>query len=256
MDIRGYETGPIAAEAAFTSDFALPRDLPAARIVDLVETDRPAMDVRPGMRHKYLPLRFDPATAAPQVGGRYLFDTWPNVLAYDHFTTHELEFEPGVKFWDRPFFHGVVRHLWHVLGAHDFTPLATTHHVNRFERWTYRGPEAALRRAWPRIREAAAAAGLASAWLLFQPDQHQTALVTVRAKTPGTDPADTAARSISALELLPSLGRFLPDDLAKAFDRTSLILAQWLPRSRTLGGAASAHPWTPLYPAPSVVQPA
>ncbi|WIX75241.1 hypothetical protein QRX50_27300 [Amycolatopsis carbonis] len=171
MDICGYGPGPIAAEAAFTSDFALPGDLRVRQIADLVEADRPAMDARPGMRHKYLPWRFDPVAGAPQVGGRYLFDTWSNALGYEWFTAEDLEFEPGVKFWDRPFFHGVARHVWHVIGAHDFTALASTHHVNRFERWAYqaRDEEVALRRAWPLIREAAEEAGLSSAWLMVRP---------------------------------------------------------------------------------------
>ena len=80
MDIRGYETGPIKADAAFTADFAVPDDLPMQSLVDMVEIERHSMDVRPGMRHKYVPLRFDPATGARQVGGRYLFDTWDNAV--------------------------------------------------------------------------------------------------------------------------------------------------------------------------------
>ncbi|MYT29655.1 MULTISPECIES: hypothetical protein [unclassified Streptomyces] len=94
------------------------------RLVDLLEIERRSMDVRPGMRHKYTPLRYAPVTGAPQIGGRYLFDTWENVRDYEQFTSQELEFEPGVKFWDRPFFLGVDRRLWRVAGAEDFLPLA------------------------------------------------------------------------------------------------------------------------------------
>ena len=118
MDIRGYRTGPVRADAAFTSDFAIPDDIPMQNLVDMVEIERRSMDVRPGMRHKYTPLRFDPATGTRQVGGRYLFDTWENAVDYNTFTSKELEFEPGVKFWDRPFFLGVDRHIWRVTGAH------------------------------------------------------------------------------------------------------------------------------------------
>jgi hypothetical protein len=75
MDIRGYGTGPITADAAFTSDFAIPDDIPMQSLINMLEIERRSMDVRPGMRHKYTPLRFDPATGARQVGGRYLFDT-------------------------------------------------------------------------------------------------------------------------------------------------------------------------------------
>jgi hypothetical protein len=108
MDIRGYGTGPITADAAFTSDFAIPDDIPMQHLVDMVEIERRSMDVRPGMRHKYMPLRFDPASGARQVGGRYLFDSWHDAVDYNTFTSEDLEFEPGVKFWDRPFFLGVT----------------------------------------------------------------------------------------------------------------------------------------------------
>ena len=82
MEILGYETGPIACQAAFTSDFAVPTDMPVQQLVNNVENERPSMDGRPGMRHKYMPLRFDPATGAHQVGGRYLFDSWDDVVDY------------------------------------------------------------------------------------------------------------------------------------------------------------------------------
>ena len=103
MDILDYDTGPILCQAAFTADFAVPTDLPIQQLVNIIENERPSMDVRSGMRHKYTPLRFDPATGAHQVGGRYLFDKWDNVVDYVRFTS-ELESEPGEKFWDRPFF--------------------------------------------------------------------------------------------------------------------------------------------------------
>jgi hypothetical protein len=164
MDVRCHGTGPITADAAFTSDFAIPDDIPMQNLVNMVEIERRSMDVRPGMRHKYMPLRFDPATGARQVGGRYLFDTWKNAVEYNTFTSKELEFEPGVKFWDRPFFLGVDRHIWRVTGAHDFTPLATTHYTNRFERWTYTGDnlERQLEQVWPIVLQNAGRQGLAS----------------------------------------------------------------------------------------------
>jgi hypothetical protein len=254
MDIRCYGTGPITADAAFTSDFAIPDDIPMQNLVSMVEIERRSMDVRPGMRHKYMPLRFDPATGARQVGGRYLFDTWENAVEYNTFTSKELEFEPGVKFWDRPFFLGVDRHIWRVTGAHDFTPLATTHFTNRFERWMYTGDnlERQLEQVWPIVRENAGRQGLASIWLLFQPEEMQIGILTVAAKADGRDPADAASRSVAALERTGSVGRFLPAELGveKVFDRTSLILAMWLPRSRLAGGAPSTYPAAPVHPLP------
>lgn len=256
MHIRGYETGPIQADAAFTSDFAIPDDIPMQRLVNMLEIERRSMDVRPGMRHKYTPLRFDPATGAHQVGGRYLFDTWENVVDYNEFTSKELEFEPGVKFWDRPFFFGVDRHIWRVTGAHDLTPLATTHHLSRLERWTYTGDdvERLLEQAWPAVRKDAERQGLASVWLLFQPEEKQIGILTVASKADGKDPAEAASRSITALEQMESSGRLLPAELGleKVFDRTSLILAMWLPESRLAGGSPSAYPNVPVHPLPQV----
>jgi hypothetical protein len=257
MDIRGYGTGPIAAAGAFTSDFAIPDEIPMQHLVDMLEIERRSMDVRPGMRHKYTPLRFDPATGARQVGGRYLFDTWANAVDYNTFTSTELEFEPGVKFWERPFFLGVDRHVWRVTGAYDFTPLAT-HYVNRFERWTYTGANAErlLEQVWPTVRETAGWQGLASAWLLFEPEEEQIGILTVAAKADGGDLADAASRSVTALQQIESAGRFLPAELGvqKVFDRTSLILAMWLPKSRLAGGAPSAFPAAPVHPLPRVAQ--
>ncbi|MEU8758651.1 hypothetical protein [Streptomyces sp. NPDC048659] len=258
MDIRGYETGPITAEAAFTSDFEIPGDLPVQKLVNMLEIERRSMDIRSGMRHKYTPLRYDAVTGEPQIGGRYLFDTWDDVLDYDRFTSEELEFEEGVKFWDRPFFLDVDRHIWRVTGAHDFTPLATTHHVNRFERWTYPGDAAEvaalLERAWPALRDAAEASGAASVWLMHQPEEKQIAVLTVAARVEAPTAEESANRSLAALAGMASPGRLLPEEIGatQVFDRTSLILAMWLPESRLLGGAPSHYPAAPVHPLPTV----
>lgn len=253
MEILGYDSGPIPCRAAFTSDFAVPADMPVQQLVNNVENERPSMDIRPGMRHKYMPLRFDPATRAHLVGGRYLFDSWDDVMNYLRFTSTELEFEPGVKFWDRPFFSGVDKHAWHVVGAHDFVPLPT-HYVSRLERFTYTGAGVAdrLAGAWPTIRDAAAAQGLASAWLLVQPNEDQIGIVTVAARVASADDTDTASRSLATLEHSDSLAQLLPRELAphKVFDRTSLNLSLWLPWSRNAGGVPSAFPTFPVHPLP------
>ncbi len=107
MNVAGYETGPIACQAPFIADFDVAADIPLSRLVSKVDTDRRRMDVRRGMRSKYVPLRFDPATGAHQIGGRYLFETWGDVLNYMRFTSQELEFDPGTKFWNRPFFSNI-----------------------------------------------------------------------------------------------------------------------------------------------------
>ncbi|MET8829033.1 hypothetical protein ABZX40_16170 [Streptomyces sp. NPDC004610] len=254
MDIRGYETGPIKAEAAFTSDFPLDDRYSTQTIVDMLERERPNMDIRPGMRHKYTPLRFDPATGVKYIGGRYLFDTWENVLDYDHFTNEELFPEPGVKFWSR--FPGVDKHYWKVTGAHDFKPMATAHHINRFERYSFGGDdvEALLAQAWPAIRDEAERQGLSSVWLMFQPSERQIGILTVAEKSADTDPATAVSQGLERLERLAPFGRLLPGalDTEQLMDRTSLIISSWLPESRALGGAHSSFDVSPPHPAPQI----
>ncbi|MEU8760070.1 hypothetical protein [Streptomyces sp. NPDC048659] len=254
MDVRGYKTGPIQAEAAFTSDFPLDDRYSTQDIVDMLERERPNMDIRPGMRHKYTPLRFDPATGVKHIGGRYLFDTWESVLDYDHFTNEELFPEPGVHFWSR--FPGVDKHYWKVTGAHDFKPMATAHHVNRFERYGYSGAdaEALLAQVWPAIRDEAESLGLSSVWLMFQPEEKQIGIITVAEKTGDADPADAVSKGLEYLEGLDPFGRLLPEQLGaeRLMDRTSLIISSWLPESRALGGAHSSFDVSPPHPKPQI----
>lgn len=84
----------------------------------MVEIERRTMDARP-------------STGTRQVGGVSVSSIPGRTPST---TTGSLEFEPSVKFWDRPFFLGVDRHLRRITGAHDFTPLAATHYTNRLER--------------------------------------------------------------------------------------------------------------------------
>jgi hypothetical protein len=73
MDVRGYPTGPIDAKGAFTSEIDLPPIIKPGPLNTVAEADRPHIVDQPGTRHKYLPLRHDPATGAISSGGRYLF---------------------------------------------------------------------------------------------------------------------------------------------------------------------------------------
>lgn len=251
MNILGYEIGPIACQAAFIADFDVDREIPVSRLVSKIDIDRRTMATRPGMRSKYVPLRFDPATGAHQIGGRYLFDTWESVIDYMRFTAEELEFEPGVKFWERPFFSNIDKRAWHVVGAHDFMPLVM-HYASRLERYGCSADSRKLEAAWPALRDAAQEEGLAALWMLRQPDEQQIGLLTVSAQLPGENEADRASRSLAALEQRASLIRHLSGDVMtpSLSDRSSLNLSLWVPRSPPLGGDASAFPTYPVHPLP------
>ena len=88
------------------------------------------------------------------------------------------------------FFIDVDKHARHVVGAYDFTPIST-HYAHRFERFVYTDETsiADLKPIWLEVLEAAGKVGVASGWLLFQPDEHQIGLVTVIAQVPADDHA-------------------------------------------------------------------
>jgi len=253
MTVLGYDTGPIACETALIIDFDVDASIPIEGVVSQMDSDRRTMAARAGMRMKYMPLRFDPATGAHQIGGRYLFDTWENMLDYMRFTSEELELEPGIRFWERRFFSNIDRRAMRVVGAHDFKPLPT-HYASRVERFELAGDATSenLRAAWPALRKAASRGDYAAVWLLTDSEARQVTLLTVVTALPGSDVTDRAASSLAALELAPSLSRYLNESVRPRalFDRSSLNLATWLPHSDARGGDACIFPTYPTHPLP------
>lgn len=257
MNVLGYEIGEIHAEAAMTSDIVLPRDLPFEQLNDYVEIERRSMDTYRGMNRKYTPIQYDTVTGGPICGGRYVFDTWENVQDYFRWTQEELEFEPGVKFWDRAMFQQVDKHIWKVIGAYDFTHV-DTHGVNRFERWTYTADavdaKRILKELWPQVQEQARQAGLGSVWLLDQPDEKMIAIMTSGATAREDNDVDAAQRAIAKLSGMTSLGALLPASLGATavFNRTSMVFSTWLPLSRQQKGAPAINQMSPPLPFPNV----
>lgn len=257
MNVLGYAIGEIHAEAAMTSDIVLPHDLPFDKLNDYVEIERRSMDIYRGMNRKYTPIQYDTVTGGTICGGRYVFDTWENVQDYFRWTQEELEFEPGIKFWDRAMFQQVDKHIWKVIGAHDFTHV-DTHGVNRFERWHYGADPAVVKEAltllWPQLREQARRAGLGSVWLLDQPDERQIAIMTSNATAHDDNDVPSAQHAVAQLANMPSLGALLPAHLGlrAAFNRTSMVFSTWLPLSRQQRGAPAINPMSPPLPLPAV----
>jgi hypothetical protein len=167
MDVRGYSTGPIDAKGAFTSEIDLPPMIKPGPLNTLAEADRLHLVSQPGMRHKYLPLRHDPATGAISSGGRYLFRGYEDATKYRDFLEAKVFPSEQTTFWKRPFFFNTVRFAWCVTGAYDLAPI-TTHDLTRFERYSVPNGnfEARLPDLFPAFVEAARRLNLAHVSLI------------------------------------------------------------------------------------------
>jgi len=256
MDVRGYPTGPIDAKGAFTSEIDLPPIVKAGALNTLVEEDRPYIVGLSGMRHKYVPLRHDPATGAISTGGRYLFRSYEDAIKFRDFL--EAKVFPGEQttFWKRPFFSNAIRFAWSVTGAYDLAPI-TTHDLNRFERYSVPDAEFEKRlpELFPAFLEAARRADLAHVSLMFQSECNLVGVLTAAAREGRQAPSfETLRLSAEALALRGSVSEARLTGLGarKIFDRTSLNLAVWLPLSEQAGGAPAIWPNSPPIPAPGV----
>lgn len=239
-----YDIGPIDAAGAFTGDFGIHPDAPAADIPDEIERDREIMTQQPGMRQKHVPIHLEPGTGRLFAGGRYLFDRYEDAEAYRRWVTTEFVVD-GVPFPDRAYFVKPRFLSWRVAGAWDFLPMER-HGGIRLQRWALpRGVgERRMRRVWSSIRRAAARAGLASAWLLFSEERREAALVTLTALGAPPEVAGDADREITAaLEGITG---------EKTFDRVDLVWTIWMPRA-VEGQPPSLWPNSPPLPAPALV---
>jgi hypothetical protein len=256
MDVRGYLTGSIDAKGAFTSEIDLPPIIKPGPLNTLAEADRPQMVDQPGMRHKYLPLRHDPATGAISTGGRYLFRSNKDAIKYRDFLEAKVFPSEPTTFWKRPFFMNTVRFAWRVTGANDLAAI-TTHDLSRFERYSVPDAkfEARLPELFPVFLEAARRLDLAHVSLMFQPEHCLVGVLTAAAREGRQASSFEAVRlSADALTLRGSVSEARLTELGarKIFDRTSLNLAVWLPLSEQAAGAPAIWPNSPPIPAPGV----
>lgn len=245
-----YATGPITAQGAFTGDFGISPDAPVHQIPGDIERDREVMVRQPGMLHKHLPVRIDPASGAAFSGGRYLFDTYENAEAYRRWVLDEFVVD-GVPFPQRSYFVDPVFLAWQVVGAHDFDPI-DTHAAIRFERWSLAGPGGRefLDELWAEARREARKRGLASVWMLYSGERGEAGLVTVAKRSADAAPGEVDGGSLALLgqrslgDAIEHAGRGTP-----VFDRTGLVWTLWLPRAAP-GEAPSLWPNSPPLPAP------
>jgi hypothetical protein len=256
MDVRGYPTGTIDAKGAFTSEIDLPPIIKPGPLNTVAEVDRPHLVDQPGMRHKYLPLRHDPATGDISSGGHYLFRGYEDATKYRDFLEAKVFPREQTTFWKRPLFIKTVRFAWRVAGAHDLAPI-TTHDLNRFERYSVPDAkfEARLPELFPAFLEAARRLDLAHVSLMFQAEHNLVGVVTTAAREGRQAPSlETVRLSTDALALRGSVSeaRLIELGARKSFDQTSLNLAVWLPLSEQAGGVAAIWPNSPPIPLPGV----
>ena len=256
-DVRGYQTGTIDAKGAFTSEIDLPASLRPVEINTRAEVDRPHMVDQPGMRHKYLPLRHDPATGALSSGGSYLFRRYEDAVKYRDFLEAKVFAGEQTTFWRRPFFSNTVRFAWRVIGAYDLATIAT-HDLIRFERYRVADGrlEARLPEVFPSFLEAARLLDLAHVSLMFQPEHNLVGVVTTATLEDRYETGFDIRHRTDGLPLRGSVSEARLSELGarKIFDRTSINLAIWLPLSEQAGGAAAIWPNSPPIPLPDVVQ--
>jgi len=250
--ILGYGLGEIDAQAGFTSNFWIDAPATLQDVVNLQETERRIMDERPGMQIKEVPCNYDTIIGQLQVGGYYLFNTWQDVLDYDRWTTSEYEVGPNKeKFWSRSIFKDVKRWNWKVIGAFNFA-LPDQQAISLFQRWTYTGEDAspALKALYPTIKDSARKDGIKAVWVFHHPADKMIGILRLASRDEKQHTVAAAHPSLASVEHLDSLDGLLETNLnvQRVFDRTSLLLAQWLPTSRRAGGLPQATPNFPVLP--------
>lgn len=111
-----------------------------------------------------------------------------------------------------------------------------------------------LAAVWPTMRDAGETQHLVSAWLLYQPDEHQIGIVTVAAKVAGTDEEDRRHGHLPR----SSTANHSPDTYRRNWLLTKSSTA---PASTCPGGcpgptdgAPSAFPTFPVHPLPCIVR--
>lgn len=240
-----YGVGPIDVKGAAFDDFRLTQHLPPQRAPALIERDRLIMAARPGFNRKLLPLRIEPDRGTAYSGGRYLFDTYENAVAFSRWVADEFAID-GVLILDRPDFAEVTTSVWRVVGAYDFKDIHTSQHAYRTEIWKLRGPSAIERfvNAWPALRDRAQDEDCSSLWALCNEATSTASLVTVVERAGAGRGTELDFVTIAALEQRQSYGTDWERQgwASKTFDRSHWVFTVWFPNT----GAADSKP--PLWP--------
>lgn len=254
MTTNGFSICTVPVEGCVTDRLTLTNALPADQVPDVIERDRVLMAARPGMHQKLLPMLAEPGADTVLSGGACLFDTVTNADRFASWVANDFELD-GVCFPDRAMFRECSAKVWRVIAAENFRDLFTQQGLMRVEEWRLdAGTESdSLDRAWPAIRENAVAAGLSSAWLLYNADSGEASIVTTApSKSAAGRSPDPDVGRLAALAALPSIGGLLETEgVEKIFDRTSFIYSIWFPVTSGGNDKPPLFPNSPPFPAPS-----
>ncbi|KAM5354896.1 hypothetical protein ACJ41O_001542 [Fusarium nematophilum] len=243
-----YDAGEIHVEGAFTAEIRIAARVSLQDVWKNQSMASQIMGQRPGMYLKYLPSRYDEVTGDMLTGGSYLFRTLQDAKDFRNWTSNEfLLGEPKTNFWDQPLFEKAVHWSWSVIGAFNFTPV-DNHGVGHLQRWTYdcEDAESILREIYPDIKDAAKEQGATSIWLLHRPEEKMIGLQLSFPKSERDD-YDSGREALASVTKQSSLGELLPDVLKARldYDRTSMVLALWLPLTKVSEGV---HVECPNFP--------
>ncbi|KAF4454305.1 hypothetical protein FALBO_15850 [Fusarium albosuccineum] len=254
-----YDAGPIKVEGAFTAEILIAARVSLQDVWNDQYAGSQVMGKRPGMYIKYLPSRYHEVNGDMLVGGSYLFDKYEDAENYQKWTSNEFEVgEPKTTFWKQPLFKSASHWAWKVIGAHNFAPV-DEHALGRLQRWTYDpqspamirgGVESLLRQHYPVMKDAAESRGATSFWLLHRPEDKMIA-VQMSFPKPEKEGDDSTRESLVSIADGKSVGDVFPDALNAelVFDRTSVLLAVWLPLAKHAKGVKVESPNLPAFPA-------
>jgi hypothetical protein len=208
------------------------------------------MSARPGFNRKLLPLSIEQDTGNIYSGGRYLFDTYENVVAFSLWCKEEFALD-GILIFDRPDFDEVFTRIYRVIGAHDFKDVHSAQTAYRTEIWKTddKGMEDKLLNMWPALRDRAEAGNLSSLWLLHNAEAAEIALITVIGRTGLYSQSELDYLTLNAAQSAPSYG----EDwhwAEKTFDRSHWVYTVWFPNNNDVSDKPPLWPNSPPLPAP------
>lgn len=245
------------ARAAFTCDFGVSNDLSPEQIVQVLERDRLHMSARSGFIRKHIPLRINASDGSFFSGGRYLFETLQDAVAYERWVVNDYVLD-GIKFFDRPYILDPNCRTWAIAGMLTLGDV-TDQVVTRMERWHVPAntPRAAFQEKWPAIVHGARQRCLTSVWLLDNAPDEMISLVYFRGRLNSADqecqgdPQKIVEASLKGLESMSPLGQVFDDrGWTKTFDRTQWVFTVWFPFVTGDHGRPPLWPNSPPLPEP------